>query len=275
MSTPFAISQLAKKLKLEANVTPKLTRFFREISRSIRPVLRVTGRVPSLQSFNDDLVEILTKHYTKVAKEFKGDTVTTLTKSSSVDIEIKQETIEAIADETEDLVDEALVSIIALRAPRQARFILNTTEQDLRDSVQKVSVAAATEGETLTLAEQGRRAARDFNSKIPGKVDGISTFETQAMAEETKQTEAQVLIGQGAVVGGVSIALIMNGEWNAIIDEVTRDSHVVADGQIRKAIQPFMVQSQLLRFPGDTSLGATLDNVMKCRCAKRFFIGSV
>ncbi len=274
MSTPFAISQLAKKLRLEANVTPKLTRFFREISRSITPVLRITGRVPSLESFNDDLVEILTKHYKKVAKEFKGDTVATLTKSSNIAIEIKQETIEAIADETEDIVDEALASIIALRAPRQASFILRTTERELSESVQKVAVEAAKDGETLTLAEQGRRAARDFNSKISGRVETISMVETQAMAEETKLTEAQTISNTGVVIGGIVVAVAMRKTWNTILDEKTRSSHVIADLQERTMLEPFNVQGQFLKVPGDTSLGATLDNIINCRCAANFSIGS-
>lgn len=260
MSTRFAISQLAKKMRLEADLSPKLTSFFREISRSIIPVLRITGRVPSLESFNDDLVEILRKHYIKVAKEFKGDVVTTLTKS----LEIKQETIQDVADETETTVDEALATIIILKAPRQAGFILDTTEQDLKDSVQRVSVDAAKNEETLTLAEQGRRAARDFNSRIPGKVEEISTFETQSMAEETKLTEAEIIAASGV------ITLVMRKVWNTTLDEKTRSSHVIADLQGKNIKQPFMVQGQLLKSPGDTSLGATMDNVMNCRCAAEY-----
>ncbi|MCK4786846.1 MAG: hypothetical protein KAV87_24010, partial [Desulfobacteraceae bacterium] len=138
MATPFVIQQLSKKLKLEAQVSPKLNRFFREISRSITPVLRVTGRVPTLDSFKDDLIDILTKHYKKVAKEFKGDVVTEVTKSASLDIETKQETIEDIADESQSVLNEALAATIAIRAPKQADFILATTEKELNQSVEKV-----------------------------------------------------------------------------------------------------------------------------------------
>ena len=270
MSTRFAISQLAKKVKLEDNVSPKLTRFFREISRSITPVLRVTGRVPSLNAFKDDLVEILRKHYVKVAKDFKGDAVTTLTKSAGIDVETKQETIEEVADEATQIVDEALATIIALRAPRQADFILQTTEKELNQSMDKVIVDAAKEGERLTLAEQGRRTARDFNQKIPGRVETIAIVETQAMAEDTKLTEAETI----AATGGVAITLAMRKVWNTVLDEATRDSHAIADLQKRTIIEPFNVQGQFLKVPGDTSLGATLDNIIGCRCAAEFRIGN-
>ena len=270
MSTRFAISQLAKKVKLEDNVSPKLNKFFREISRSITPVLRVTGRVPSLNAFKDDLVEILRKHYVKVAKDFKGDTVTTLTKSAGIDIETKQETIEEVADEANQIVDEALATIIALRAPRQADFILQTTEKELNQSMDKVIVDAAKEGERLTLAEQGRRTARDFNQKIPGRVETIAIVEAQAMAEDTKMTEAETI----AAIGGVGIALAMRKVWNTVLDEKTRDSHSIADLQKRTIIEPFNVQGQFLKVPGDTSLGATLDNIVNCRCAAEFKLGN-
>jgi hypothetical protein len=270
MATPFVVSQLAKKLKLEANVSPKLNRFFREISRSITPILRVTGRVPTLNSFRDDLVVILTKHYKKVAKEFRGDTVDSLTKAFNIDAETKQDTVEGVADEVSDVTTEALATIIALRAPRQADFILATTEKELNQSMDKVLTEAAMEGESLTMAERGRRTARDFNKRIPGRVEGIATYETQAMAEETKFTEAQSIANVGAVIGGVSVALAMNKEWHTVIDEVTRDSHVIADGQMRKALFPFTVQGQSLKAPGDTSLGASLDNVINCRCAASY-----
>ena len=261
MATPFVIQQLSKKLKLEAQVSPKLNRFFREISRSITPVLRVTGRVPTLDSFKDDLIDILTKHYKKVAKEFKGDVVTEVTKSASLDIETKQETIEDIADESQSVLNEALAATIAIRAPKQADFILATTEKELNQSVEKVSIEAAKNGERLTLAEQGKRAARDFNEKIPGRVETIAMFETQAMAEDTKITEAQVIALAGIVI---------KKKWNTILDERTRSSHALADGQRRPLALPFTVQGQSLMMPGDTLLGASLDNVLGCRCTTSF-----
>ena len=163
MSTPFAISQLVKKLKLEANFTPKLTKFFREIKRSIQPVMKVTGHVPPMRPFRDDLIELLEKHYAKVAKDFKGDTVQTLTKS----MEIKQDSIEIVAEESVGVLDSALATIITLRAPKQADFILETTEKELRQASDKVVTNAALEGETLTPAQRGKAVANDFNARIP------------------------------------------------------------------------------------------------------------
>jgi hypothetical protein len=270
MSTPFAIQQLAKKLRLEAHVIPKLTRFFRGISRTIQPVLKVTGQVPPMAPFRDDLIEILTKHYDRTSKAFQGDTVSTLTKS----MEFKQDTIEGAVEETSDKVDEALLALIALRAPKQADLILETTNKELNEARSRAIIEAAKDGETLTLAQQGRKTEQDFNSKIPGRVDTIAMYETQSMAEDTKLIEAEAIMGEGVVIGGVSVAIAMRKTWNTVLDENTRESHVLADLQETSVVRPFIVQGQRLKVPGDTSLGASLSNVINCRCAASYGLGN-
>ena len=54
--------------------------------------------------------------------------------------------------------------------------------------------------------------------------------------------------------------------WNTILDEKTRHSHVLADRQEQKLQSPYTVQGELLMMPGDTSLGASLSNIINCRC---------
>jgi uncharacterized protein with gpF-like domain len=49
-------------------------------------------------------------------------------------------------------------------------------------------------------------------------------------------------------------------------DEKVRPAHVEANGQIVPFKQPFDVDGQSLMYPGDMSLGASIDNVINCRC---------
>lgn len=51
-------------------------------------------------------------------------------------------------------------------------------------------------------------------------------------------------------------------QWDATLDDRTRESHVAVDGQIREIDEPF---SNGLMFPGDPSGGAA--EVINCRCA--------
>ena len=55
--------------------------------------------------------------------------------------------------------------------------------------------------------------------------------------------------------------------WVTVGDERVRPAHVAADDQIVNINQPFRVGGELLFIPGDTSLGATVGNVIRCRCA--------
>ena len=275
MPTPFKIQQLAKKIRLEENVKPKLTSFFKDISKQIGPVMRATGRPPQLAIFRDELIELLSKHYDRVSKAFQGDVAPNLTKDLALHLELKQEEAERVIDDAQEEVDEALLALIALRAPRQADFILETTEKELNDATQRAVVEAAKNEETLTNAELSRKVTQDFNARTPGRVETISITETQTMAEDTKLTEAQTIANSGVFIAGVSAVLVMRKIWNTILDERTRSSHVLADNQERNMVQPFLVQGQRLKVPGDTSLGATLDNVINCRCAAEFKIGGL
>jgi len=46
----------------------------------------------------------------------------------------------------------------------------------------------------------------------------------------------------------------------------SRWDHQSADGQIVKIGEPFVVSGELLLFPGDRSMGASIGNVINCRC---------
>lgn len=56
--------------------------------------------------------------------------------------------------------------------------------------------------------------------------------------------------------------------WDSREDGRTRHSHVHMDGQTRKVNEPFVspISGAKMMYPGDTSLGATGDEVIACRC---------
>lgn len=67
--------------------------------------------------------------------------------------------------------------------------------------------------------------------------------------------------------GRVDVQAIIRG-WHTIKDGRQRDSHDAMDGQEAQGLdQPFQSPSgALLRYPGDTSLGAGADEIIACRC---------
>ena len=54
--------------------------------------------------------------------------------------------------------------------------------------------------------------------------------------------------------------------WDTMKDERVRHTHVMADGQEVDIGKPFTVGKCQMMFPNDTSLGATADEILNCRC---------
>ena len=265
MLSQYAAEQLAKKLKLEATLRTELTRFFRSISRVIKPVWVTSKQTPSLEPYKADLTALLRRHYSRTQRAFTGDVTRSLQRS----LNEKQETIPSVLLETE--ADLILAS--NERAPIQAERILNTTQDEFNTIVADVAVAAAIAGNFLTPVEEADEITKDFNERIKGRVSNIVVFETQAVAEQTKLIEADNISATQFLIGGVAIGQLMVKEWQTILDDKTRDSHARADGQERRQGQAFVVQGEFLKVPSDASLGASLNNIINCRCAAEFKIG--
>lgn len=253
----IAASQLAKKLKLEAQFKPTLYKFFYQISRDVNAVWIATGNIPSLNSFQPELIALLRAHYRRIAKAFSYET-----RNEARHCNIVFET------KKEDNIDRNIVDYINQHSVMQAGIIMETTQRDLQTiAAQAITVAyinnTPTDNETI-----GSIIKTEFDAKADSRVTTIATTETQIASERIKFIEAQ------------SMAIVLNNPltatnprkllktWNTILDEKTRHSHVLADRQEHGNInEPFLVQGEMLMIPGDTSLGATIANIINCRCA--------
>ena len=145
-----------------------------------------------------------------------------------------------------------------------------------------------------------RVAGRIFRRLSAGRVTNIAVTETQAVTEQTRAEMARqahdalvdpILAGdqdeardiaefggdyasyraaeQIGVVGAETLllALVLSQKrWQTMRDELVRPAHAAALGQTVPTGTPFVVKGQLLMHPGDTSMGATIDNVANCRC---------
>ncbi len=249
-------TQLAKKMRLEDKLKPKLRKFFSQISEDVRTVWVATGSIPNLRSFNLELVAILRTHYRLVAKAFKNTTRDSLGKSALPFLERKQE--ETRVSET---VDRDILTLINEHSQQQSDFILMTTERNLQNIATKVITAASIAGLVLPAAESGAQIQEAFEKNSDSRVNTISITETQGVSELTKFLEAK---GIAATLTGTQEIF---KTWNTVLDEKTRLSHVQADRQRVRLETAHTVQGQSLRFPGDASLGATGDNRFGCRCS--------
>ena len=58
--------------------------------------------------------------------------------------------------------------------------------------------------------------------------------------------------------------------WHTIMDGRERPAHNAADGQMVDVLDPFVVGDELMQYPKDMSLGASLPNIINCRCSVEY-----
>lgn len=259
MAANEARRDLAEKIRLERLLGAEIRSFNRKLVRqAVREQAQGAGALDAA-TLQPELTEILEEHYDQVASVFDSQIT-----------EILPEDIEA-APEEKAAIAAALAAFFTGRATGQAEIITNTNQRDILASMDQAQVIAQEEAAAGRPQERigiAMVAGAILSRKLAGRVTGISALETQAAAEAAKATEAQVLTGQApSVTGGTLRETPVTKEWVTVGDERVRQDHVRADSQEMSLNEPFEVGGQLLRWPGDTSLGATAGNVINCRCA--------
>lgn len=111
------------------------------------------------------------------------------------------------------------------------------------------------EFQALGAAEQARILRRQF--------DGYSQYQ----AERFIRTETTAISNKAILESATTIfpADQLQKEWSTALDGRERASHRAADGQTVPYDQPFIVQGEELKEPGDRNGSAS--NVINCRCA--------
>ena len=61
-----------------------------------------------------------------------------------------------------------------------------------------------------------------------------------------------------------------NKKWIDVGDKRERKTHIEVGGTILPIDEPFSVGESLLQFPKDTSLGASADEIVNCRCSIQY-----
>lgn len=259
-----AAIDLASKLRLEIDFVRKMRSFFADVRGEFRDLFALNGTIFDITLFRQELETLLTRQYARTAAEFTGRLTDELTKNFLY--ETKQG--------EEETVTAAVALLMANRSQRQAQFILATTQAEMDAAIAVVQAEALAADEFLDNDEIAERASRRLVRPQSARSSLIAATEVNAMAEATKLTEFETLVALGVTLeSGEALSSVVVKRWDAVLDEKTRINHAVADGQQRASGDPFVVGGQLLLHPGDTSLGATADNIINCRCSTQFVTG--
>ncbi|MBH8599081.1 MULTISPECIES: phage minor head protein [unclassified Thermoactinomyces] len=148
-----------------------------------------------------------------------------------------------------DARDEQLLRWLSNRAYESANLLQQTTDHEVIMTLWDVVVL---EGEySIDKAEEALRNSFAFSKE---------------RARTIARTEMISAARAGQFYGDKQSGIVVGKEWFAAHQDRTRPWHLEADGQRRPLDEPFEVNGEKLMFPGDTSLGATADNIVNCRC---------
>jgi len=273
-----AREDLRSKIKLEKDFIRKLTRLNNQIIKKTVLDFGRDGVVLNAREFESELSELLDNQYNRAAKEF-----------SSQIRDILPEDLESTEKEN-SLITDALIVFFAARVIDQSQIITRTNQRDISQSIVSANrqlQELAEPGEIVSTIAVAATAGALLRRKLKGRTRTIATTEVQVASESSKSTETSILTRNKASLPRPALAIPqpqvivpelpvgltpppVEKEWVTAGDEVVRVSpfsHVEADGQKVNINESFNVGGQLLRIPGDTSQGASLSNVLNCRCA--------
>lgn len=257
------IRDLQLKISLENALTGKLRGFFRRLTSDFRAIYTSTGQILNVSNYEDELIDILRPHYRSVAKKFSRNVRKEIKSIFLLNMEYKQEDPE---------IDGEIRAFVNVTPVIQAGYIIDTTQNVINQVVQSIIAQQIVTGQVLSNAEIASKSAIEINKKNIARASMIAQTETQKAAEGVKFIEANTLISTGSEVNGQQVSDMTQKEWNAVLDTNVRSFHADADGQRRPVDQPYLVNDELLNYPGDTSLGASLNNVINCRCGSQYVI---
>ena len=262
---------LTLKLALEKTFSRDLVWYFNEIKTDVVSFYTATGLLINADVYQKQTETLLERHYKRVMRNFINEGKYSYRKSlEAKGIEYKQE------QEEEDEKIKATSVLIALAfvesiVQRRALQLIETTNDNIKDTAAKATKKAKESG-TKVHDEINKGLDRAFKSRYAM----IALTETQFMAERSKNIEAAVIsrngnvdpssINDGVVTGNPDV----KKEWAAILDDRTRGGHAMADGQTQNMNDPYIVNGEYLMYPSDTSMGASLGNIINCRCSSLY-----
>lgn len=272
--TKRARRNLALKLVLEKRFLPEIKSYFNTITKDFKSLYIATGEKIQPDYYNDETVALLKNQYKRVSNAFSNEMRIAATKKEiQISFYTKQEEDQ---QNTEDLIEAALVLFVNRSSKERSALLDDTTNKDINDAVFEATQQLEEEGKETNNLTIGLLAAILLKRKFAGRESGIALTETQFSAERTKFIEG-VIITDGieanindAAAGRARPGTETRKRWASILDEVTRPHHVAADGQTKIIDEPFVVNGELLMHPGDTSMGASANNVINCRCSSLY-----
>ena len=243
--------------------------------------------VPDFAGDEPELTNILYTHFESIGVVFANRinqmVLTEIEKDlTPVDAKMFNEDVEIKAKRKLPKVPVVVDRYFRVRASNVAGKITKTTQKEARRvlaAVRKLHDKGAKVG--VVPVNLASTSGRMFRTTLNGRASGIVRMNTNGPAEAVKLTQVQLLRGEEPSLSGAGTTSKGTKRWSNMADSLVRGpttgsqfNHQRAN-QTVKINEPFIVSGEQLRFPGDESLGASLGNVINCRCAVSYNIKEV
>ena len=264
---------LIQSLKLESKFRRELVTYFDGLARTVTNQFSLTGSIPTMSQLmplqNDNrnavilMLILLAGHYQRVFNAFKNSTLRTLERANATITQSQALVLQQDSNAVE-------IQLLTNRPQTQNQLIQETNQKEINEAIETSTLQLQAElqqgGPTVTQATIAAAAVEILRKRARIRADTISVFETTATSALVQDAQLQATILAGVTIDGQSLHQTAEKRWTTMLDNLVRPAHVLAEGQIQPIQSPYTVGGELLMHPKDTSLGATLGNVMYCRC---------
>lgn len=255
-------------LALESTMQRSLNSLTRTIVDNFAILYATTGQIIDISNYINELEAILTKTYRKVNNEFSQVYLDSLidekNKAATESRQNRLNDVIKIRNKTEPIILASLIGWSQLQAPQQRAFISNTWDKIIRKNVDDTMAEQIMNEKPIDNETIANKTKKPLNDELKIHNELISTQEVQTATENAKYTEVNEL--NTSLKTNQTIAERIEKVWVTMGDLKVRDAHMRANNQRREINDPFLVGGELLMYPKDTSLGASMANVINCRC---------
>ena len=259
MTIQSSDQELALKLRHESQLTRELNAQYNDIINAATDQYAQNNTAFDVSIYAAAIAAIIASHYVKTSRTFTKFTTSLIQNSQTMNQLQLIANQDITANSAQDILARINLAALDVNLQNAEDYAQNSANE-----ITKTNIA-----QLLSIIALGLNVV-DFKSQLKttykARVPMIAQTSIQAAAESTKDvntnaTNAALQNNLGAQ------AKLITKTWNTILDGRERPWHNEADGQTVKASEPYTVKNQLLQHPGDTSLGASLDNIINCRCS--------
>ena len=302
--------EVAEKLRLEAILKPGIRKIFARVVDDFRISVARTGQPPEIARYRIAFETLLDEHYRRVQKSFSGAILLHNKVETFAQLRNKAAKPTEEDQHDKELIAAIFLLWREKHAPEQADFIAQTTAKDMADAIDQARQALTEEGKPIDKRSLAAVAAVILRRILRVRVDVIAVTETQTAAETTKAVEASVVtktpipgipvppgafppviqpprppftptipaqpdiplepLGPQGPIAPPPAPGTLKKSWITLRDKRVRATHHAAHGQTRLINEAFAVGSSSMMYPGDTSLGAPVREIIHCRCSAQY-----